>query len=407
MKRFGLIGKKLGHSFSPQIHAMLGDYEYRLYELESEDMIADFIKNERLDGFNVTIPYKQVIIPHLDVLSDAAREIGAVNAVYRNAAGQLCGDNTDAYGFSYTLKRSGADIRGKNVLVIGNGGASKAVCHALRQAGAEVCVLLHKDNNPEGIKPYLESDIIVNTTPVGMYPNNGAMPLDVRGFKKCGYVFDVIFNPAKTALMLAAEKLGIPCANGLAMLVAQAKRTSELFTGVPKDDAETEKIIKAIEKKEETISLIGMPGSGKTTVGKILAERTGKAFADTDDMIAEKGRTPAEIITEDGESAFRRIEAEAVAEAGKRCGSVTATGGGVVTVEENYASLAQNGRIVFINRDVERLARDGRPLSAGDGATKRLFEARLPLYRRFADIEADGNAAPDEVADMIIKELEK
>ena len=240
MKRFGLLGKKLGHSFSPQIHAMLGDYEYRLYELESEELIPDFIKTSDLDGFNVTIPYKQAVIPYLDELTPAASEIGAVNTVCRRD-GRLIGDNTDCVGFAYTVASSGADVRGKKTLVIGNGGASKAVCHALRAAGADVNLLTHKENTAEGIKPYLDSRIIVNTTPVGMFPKNGEAPVDISLFGECEYVFDIIFNPAKTALMLEAEKRGIPCRNGLPMLVSQAKRAAELFMECEIADSEYER----------------------------------------------------------------------------------------------------------------------------------------------------------------------
>lgn len=406
MKRFGLIGKKLGHSFSPQIHSMLGDYEYRLYELESEELIPAFIKDSGLDGFNVTIPYKQAVIPYLDELSPAAREIGAVNTVYRRG-GKLCGDNTDYSGFAYTLKSSGTDVRGKKTLVIGNGGASKAVCYALREAGVDVHILTHKENTAEGIKPYLDSQIIVNTTPVGMFPKNGEVPLDISVFTACEYVFDIIFNPAKTALMLAAGQLGIPCKNGLAMLVAQAKRASELFMESQIAESENERIIGEISRREENIILIGMPGCGKTTVGKILADKLGKGFIDTDDEISRLGKTPAEIITESGEAAFRRVESGVVYEAGSKCSFVIATGGGVVTVPENYNALAQNGRIVFINRDISSLEREGRPLSSGDGALERLYSARLPLYRAFADVEADGNPTAEVVAENIIKELEK
>lgn len=406
MKRFGLIGKKLGHSFSPQIHAMLGDYEYRLYELESEELIPDFISTCEADGFNVTIPYKQAVIPYLDKLTPAASEIGAVNTVYRRG-GKLIGDNTDCVGFAYMVESSGADVRGKKTLVIGSGGASKAVCHALQKAGADVHVLSHKENTPEGIKPYLDSKIIVNTTPVGMFPHNGDAPIELSLFDKCEYVFDIIFNPAKTALMLEAKKLGIPCKNGLAMLVSQAKRAAELFTECEIADSENERIIREISQREENVILVGMPGCGKTTVGKLIAKRLGKSFIDTDEEIAALGIAPAQIISERGEAEFRRIEQNAIAEAGKRCGCVIATGGGAVTIPQNYAHLAQNGRIVFINRSISSLARDGRPLSQGDGALERLFEARLPLYRAFADIEVNGNMKAAYVADNVIKELTK
>ena len=240
-----------------------------------------------------------------------------------------------------------------------------------------------------------------------MFPKNGEAPVDISLFGECEYVFDIIFNPAKTALMLEAEKRGIPCRNGLPMLVSQAKRAAELFMECEIADSENERIIREISGKEENIVLVGMPGCGKTTVGKLIAERLGKGFIDTDDEISMSGKTPAEIITESGEAAFRRVESNAVAEAGKKCGFVIATGGGVVTVPENYAPLVQNGRIIFINRDISSLARDGRPLSTGDGALEKLFSARLPLYREFADIETDGNGSAAEVAENIIKELKK
>lgn len=407
MLRCGLLGEKLGHSYSPEIHKMLAGYEYRLYERHAEEL-ESFIRGSEWDGLNVTMPYKKAVLPFCDELGERARLSGSVNTLLRRADGSIYGDNTDMFGFESLLRVNGIDPAGTKALVLGSGGACASVRAVLDSLGAETVVISRcGEDNYNNLERHRDAGIIVNTTPLGMYPNNGAQAVDLTMFPNCRAVLDIVYNPARTALLLQAEELGIKHAGGLHMLVAQAKRSSELFTGARIDDSEIGRIERALMHRMMNIVLVGMPGCGKTTVGRLIAERLGKGFIDTDDEIAAQGKTPEEIITESGEAAFRRVESEVVCEVGKKCGFVIATGGGVVTVAENYAPLAQNGHIVFINRDISSLARDGRPLSRGNGALEKLFSTRLPLYRAFADTETDGNMSAAEVAENIIKELEK
>lgn len=399
----GLLGKTLGHSFSPRIHAAFADYDYRLFEV-AEDELGGFLRSGGFHALNVTIPYKQAVIPYLSGLSDRARRIGAVNTILRKSDGSLFGDNTDYDGFLYLVRRSGIRVADKKILVLGSGGASKTVVTVLHDLCAREIIVISRggEDNYGNLGRHADADVIVNTTPVGMYPHNGEAPLPLDGFPRLSGVLDVIYNPAKTALLLEAERRGIPFMNGLPMLVAQAKRAAELFTEESVPDGETDLVTREIAGETANLVLVGMPGSGKSTVGKRCADALGKRFLDTDDMIRERtGRTPGEIITSDGEEVFRRIEADCVREAGKQTGVVIATGGGVVTREENYAPLCQNGRIIYLMRDPSALPRKNRPLSAGD--LGELLRVRDPLYRRFADGTAQSQ--PD-VRDTVKKVLE-
>lgn len=383
----GLLGQTLGHSFSPQIHRELADYEYRLFEVEPE-ALGEFLFGGSFDALNVTIPYKQAVMPYLPSTSDRAKRIGAVNTVLRRPDGSLWGDNTDYDGFAYLVRRSGIDVRGKKALVLGSGGASRTAVTVLCDLGVREVTVISRGgkDNYQTLGSHADAELIVNTTPVGMYPHNGEAPLTLDGFPRLSGVLDVIYNPARTALLLAAEERGIPTGNGLSMLVAQAKRAAELFTGENIPDAETDRITKKIAKETSNLVLIGMPGSGKSRVGRLCAEALGREFIDTDRVIEERtGKTPGDVILERGEEEFRRIEHECVAEAGKRTGVVIATGGGVVTRKENYAPLHQNGVIVLLRRELSALATEGRPLSAG--GTEALWQVRAPMYRAFADAE--------------------
>lgn len=406
MRSFGLIGKKLGHSFSARIHALLDTYPYTPVELETEADIPAFLRDTALDGFNVTVPYKKAILPYCTVLSETAARVGAVNTVLRTADSWL-GDNTDAFGFSYLLKKSGCDAGNENFLIIGSGGASEAVRDVLGREGAVFSLLSHAENTPEGVRAYREATVLVQATPVGMYPDTGASPVSLSDFPFCRCVIDLVANPAKTALMLEAEKKGIPAFGGLPMLVAQAEAAHAVFTGTPIRECVIDETAKKIADWAENITLVGMPGCGKTTVGKILAKRLDKAFTDTDEVIARSGRTPAEILRTDGEAAFRLIEKETVQKVGRAWGQVIATGGGVVTVPENEAPLRQNGRIVFINRSPDKLATEDRPLSADRETLAAMYRDRLPRYRAFCDIEVSGEGSPEEVANRITEELTK
>lgn len=404
---YGLLGEKLGHSFSPEIHSMLGNYKYRLFEVEKNEL-ENFIKHGEWDGINVTIPYKKTVMSYLDEISENAQKIGSVNTVVRRSDGTLFGDNTDYYGFLYTVKRSGINFGGKKVLVLGTGGASLAVKAVISDlnAGEIISISRSGENNYQNIKNYADADIIVNTTPVGMYPKNLVSPVKVSDFTHLSAVFDIIYNPQKTQLVLDAEKLDIPAFSGLSMLVAQAKRASEIFFDKEIDDSVTEKILKKVSTDMKSIVLIGMPGSGKSSIGTFLAEKTGREFLDTDEE-AEKiaGSSPAEIIKTQDEKSFRKIENEAVKSICKLSGKIIATGGGVVTNEDNFDAIRQNSTVFFINRDISVLPTDNRPLSQKNSLDD-MFKIRLPLYRKFCDFEIDGNGTIEEVAQRILERID-
>ncbi len=404
MLKCGLLGEKLGHSYSPQIHSMLADYEYKLFEKSPEEL-EDFLKSGEFDGLNVTIPYKKSVMPYCAELSPTAAQIGSVNTIVRRSDGSLYGDNTDAFGFENLIVHNGIEVKGKKALVLGTGGASVTAQAVLKNLGASEVVVISRrgEDNYENIAKHADAEIIANTTPVGMYPNNGKAAVDLAQFPKLSGVLDVVYNPARTALLLQAEKLGIPCAGGLYMLVSQAKRSCELFTGKSIPDSEIDRIERVLSHQMQNIVIIGMPGSGKTAVSTMLAERLGRKIFDTDTIVSEKaGMTIPEIFAVQGEAGFRKLETEATAEVGKLSGNIISTGGGVVTVAENYELLHQNGVIVWIERDTNKLARDGRPISLSTDLNE-LYAARLPLYERFADIKADNNGDINDTVNAIME----
>lgn len=404
MLKCGLLGEKLGHSYSPQIHSMLADYEYKLFEKSPEEL-EDFLKSGEFDGLNVTIPYKKAVIPYCAELSPTAAQIGSVNTIVRRSDGSLYGDNTDAFGFENLIVHNGIEVKGKKALVLGTGGASVTAQAVLKNLGASEVVVISRrgEDNYENIAKHRDAEIIANTTPVGMYPNNGKAAVDLTQFPKLSGVLDVVYNPARTALLLQAERLGIPCAGGLYMLVSQAKRSCELFTGKSIPDSEIDRIERVLSHQMQNIVIIGMPGSGKTAVSTMLAEKLGRKIFDTDTIVSENaGITIPEIFAVQGEAGFRRLETEATAEVGKLSGNIISTGGGVVTVAENYELLHQNGVIVWIERDTNKLARDGRPISLSSDLNE-LYAARLPLYDRFADIKADNNGDINDTVNAIME----
>lgn len=404
MLKCGLLGEKLGHSYSPQIHSMLADYEYKLFEKSPEELEA-FLKSGEFDGLNVTIPYKKAVMPYCAELSPTAAQIGSVNTIVRRSDGSLYGDNTDAFGFENLILHNGIEVKGKKALVLGTGGASVTAQAVLKNLGASEVVVISRrgEDNYENIAKHADAEIIANTTPVGMYPNNGKAAVDLTQFPKLSGVLDVVYNPARTALLLQAERLGIPCAGGLYMLVSQAKRSCELFTGKSIPDSEIDRIERVLSHQMQNIVIIGMPGSGKTTVSTMLAEKLGRKIFDTDTIVSENaGITIPEIFAAQGEAGFRRLETEATAEVGKLSGNIISTGGGVVTVAENYELLHQNGVIVWIERDTNKLARDGRPISLSSDLNE-LYAARLPLYDRFADIKADNNGDINDTVNAIME----
>ena len=401
----GLIGEHLSHSFSPLIHRELADYEYKLYELTPSEL-EGFVKSRSLDAFNVTIPYKKEVMKYLDEISPEALSIGAVNTVVRGKDGLLRGYNTDYFGFKYMVSLSSIDVRGKHAVVFGTGGASLTVCAVLRDMGiGRLSVVGRADNTPEKLSLLKDAEIIVNATPVGMYPKNGVSPTSLEYFPRCICVLDVIFNPARTALLLQAEERGITFVNGLPMLVAQAAKAASYFTSDTYEEGCIERITKLIAKRTENIVLVGMPGCGKSTVGELLSRRLGRVFVDSDTEFEKKyGISPAQCIESRGECEFRAMEHDVIAELGSRSGIVIATGGGVVTQEKNYAPLHQNGKIFFIERRLENLSRKGRPLSMNI-PLETLYANRIDAYKRFADITVVSNEVVEDTVRAIISEF--
>lgn len=402
----GLLGRKLGHSYSPQIHALLGDYNYQLFEKEPEE-IEDFLKNGDFTGLNVTIPYKKEVIPFLDELSPAAARLGAVNTIVRRD-GKLIGHNTDYFGFRWLVKESGLQVAGKKALVLGSGGASNTAVAVLQELGAEVVVISRSgENNYSNLERHADAAIIANTTPVGMYPNTGKSALQLDGFPKLEGVLDAVYNPARTQILLDAESRGLVAVNGLWMLVAQAKESAEWFTGKDIADERIGQIHHALRLQMENIVLVGMPGCGKTAVGQQLAQMLGKKFVDADDALENRvGRKITDIIPHDGEAVFREMESDTLSELGKQSGLVIATGGGCVTQARNYPLLHQNGTIFWLTRDLEKLPTDGRPLSQ-KGKLAQMYETRMPLYRRFADATVSNDGSIAETAAAICRKLEE
>ncbi len=394
------------HSFSPQIHSLIGDYEYKLYPMP-EEAVAPFLKDCPLDALNVTIPYKETVIPCLSRISDEAKRIGSVNTIVKEADGSLSGYNTDYFGFTAMLNYYGISVSGKKVLILGSGGASKTAQAVTADMGArEVVVISRKgENNYGNLYLHRDAEIIVNTTPVGMYPKNGESAVNLADFPNCEGVADIVYNPGRTALLLQAEEMGINCAYGLSMLAAQAIKAAEYFFDTAYPDSLLPHVLSGVAARMRNVVLIGMPGCGKSTVGRIIARKLGKELLDCDAVITEKtGKAPAEWIVECGEARFREIETEVLRDITKTSGKVIATGGGAVTVAENRALLRQNGSTFFINRNIELLATKGRPLSGGIEVRRALYEKRLPLYRSFCDEEIPSYAGStaEKIADQII-----
>lgn len=403
----GLLGRTLMHSYSPQIHSLLGEYSYHLLEKEPEE-ISEFLQTGDFSGLNVTIPYKKTVIPCLDALSPTAQKLGAVNTIVRRSDGTLYGHNTDYFGFQTMVSSSGLAVSGKKVLVLGSGGASCTAAAVLSEMGAQTVIISRTgENNYQNLSRHSDAVIIVNTTPVGMFPENGISPVDLAMFPNLEGVLDVIYNPARTQLLLDAEKRGLVAVNGLLMLVAQAKESAEYFTGTTIPNDKIREIHQFLSKKQQNLVLIGMPGCGKTSLGKLLAERCGKTFVDSDaEIVRLSGKSIPEIFSQDGEAVFREWETKALQQLGKQSGLIIATGGGCVTRQQNYPLLHQNGRIIWIQRPLDQLPVDGRPLSQARNP-ELLYQERKPFYEAFADITVQNNATLEEVADNILKKWEE
>lgn len=411
MKQYGLLGEKLGHSFSPRIHALLGraigaEYPYTLFEVAPDDLPA-FLQKGFFAGLNVTIPYKKAVIPFCAEISPKAAAIGSVNTLLRRADGTLYGDNTDYDGFLHLMRLLGADVRGKKCVILGSGGSSLTVRAVLRDLGAGEIVVVSRrgEDNYSNLHRHRDAALLVNTTPVGMYPGNGAAPVSLDAFPALKAVADIIYNPAKTALLLDAERRGIPCINGLPMLVSQAARAAELFTGLAVSDDVVESVTRAVEREAKNIALIGMPGCGKSAVGKALAHLTGRPFYDSDELVAARaGKTIPSIFAEDGEEAFRKMEHEVLRELCARSGAVIATGGGIVKRPENLPLLRQNSVTVYLERPLSDLPVHGRPLSQKHGV-EALYRERAPLYEAWSDFTVKSARSVSETARKIAEVL--
>ncbi|MBQ9690782.1 MAG: AAA family ATPase [Eggerthellaceae bacterium] len=416
--RFGLVGHPLGHSFSPQIHETLGSVPYDLFDL-SRDELAVFFKQRAFDGVNVTIPYKVDALVACDELTPEARTIGAVNTVVKTSDGLLQGYNTDYHGFLFILRKLGINISGKTVLVLGNGGAARPIRAALADAGAtnivtvvrDVAQALEKDSFREDEVATFEQAIhipatlVVNATPVGMIPHAPQNVLDISELAENGLqgVIDIIYNPARTGIIMQAERLGVPAINGLGMLVAQAAFASAYFlkSKVVLDER-IEEIIKDISYQTLNIVLIGMPGSGKTTLAKRLGEKLGRAVVDLDAEIERfVGKNIPEIFEHEGERAFRAYELEVFQQASVQSGVIISCGGGIVETPEAYDIAHQNGVIVRIIRSLDKLSQNGRPLSQKHGVQE-LATRREPFYRMWADVEIDNNSSIEAATERLI-----
>ena len=405
-KCYGLLGRRLGHSWSVPIHQALGCEGYRLFELEPE-ALGDFLRREDIGGLNVTIPYKRDVMKFCDAIDPAAEAIGSVNTLVRRD-GKLAGYNTDIDGFLYMLRRADIFLAGKKVVILGSGGASLTAQAAARMEGAREIVVVSRsgpDNYETLPERHGDAEVLINTTPVGMWPHMDGAPLDLCRLPGLTDVADVIYNPGRTDLLLQAEALGLRHAGGLPMLVHQAKRAEELFLDKSIPDEETEAITARLWRERTNLVLVGMPGSGKTTVGKLLAERSGKSFVDLDEEIARRaGKSIPEIFASQGEGPFRQLEHEALEEACSRSGQVIATGGGAVLRPENRTAMRRTGRVYRLRRRLEDLPTEGRPLSQA-GRLEEMERLRDPLYRAAADREIWNVNSPAEIAGEIWRDF--
>lgn len=397
----GLLGGHLSHSLSPTIHKLITGNDYGLFEREAGE-VGDFVRNCGLDGFNVTVPHKKNVLPFLDALSNEAKRVGAVNTVV-NRNGVLTGHNTDVSGFKALLAHAGIDAIGKRCVILGSGGAAAAVRTALEDEGAAEIHTVSRTGalNYENVYDLKTVDILVNATPVGMYPHDEGCPVVLSRFERIGAAVDLIYNPLRTRFTDSAQRLGIKTADGLYMLVSQAVKSCELFYDTTYPDGFTDKIYASVLSGYKNVVLIGMPGAGKNTVGKILAEKTGREFIDSDAEITRRcGKTPEEILRRDGEKTFRKLESEILRGLSECHGIVLATGGGAVTVQKNIFELRKNSAVFFIDRPVSELPTGGRPLSEKYGV-ERLYEERLPLYKACADATVSAGQTPEETAEKI------
>ena len=400
MAEYGLLGQHLDHSYSKLVHEAFGLYEYDLWPTEPEDLDEFFKGNWK--GCNVTIPYKKEVLKYCK-LAPKAERIGSANTIAREPDGTLKAHNTDYHGFRHMAEEAGISFEGKKVLILGSGGAG-VMCKAVVEdyGGTPIIISRSGENNYDNLDRHYDAQIIVNATPVGMFPNVEEAPLNLRHFTKLEALLDLIYNPAKTEMMFQAERLGAKAVGGLSMLVWQAARAAEIFTGRETDPEQVRAVLRKIEAQTKNIVLIGMPGCGKTVIGQALAEELGREFADTDQFIEVlTGSSIPDFIREHGEESFRIYESSLAFELGQQSGIVVSTGGGIVKEPANFESLKRNSIVVYINRPMDMLATEGRPLSSSKEAVAKLYMERFALYNQFADFKIDNIGSIEDAVKAI------
>ncbi len=409
--KYGLIASRVGHSFSAEIHKQLFGYDYELKAIAEADL-KTFLTEKEFSAINVTIPYKESVIPFLDYIHPVAESIGAVNTIV-NREGKLYGYNTDAGGLTALIQTNGISLKDKKVLILGSGGTSKTALYVSNKLGAKSIFRVSRKGNGDcityetAISNHSDAEVIINTTPCGMFPETDVTPIDINAFPNLSAVVDVIYNPLRTKLVCQGQKKNIKAVGGLYMLVAQAALAAELFVDKRVEESKIKEVYRQILKCKENVVLIGMPGCGKTSAGKILAEKLGAKFFDTDEKITEHtGKTPSEIINSSGEQAFRDIEFEVIEELSQANGCVISTGGGAVLREENLENLRKNGRIYFINRPLEDIkTSDDRPLSSNREMLKKRFDERYDIYCNSADVIINPLDGAELNADLILEDF--
>lgn len=413
MSGYYLIGEHLSHSYSKPIHEAFGRYRYDLLPLAPGEVGA-FLRAGSFDGLNVTIPYKQTVIPYLDALDETAARIGAVNTVLRRD-GKLIGYNTDAPGLQALLSRHGIRLGGKKVLVLGTGGAAKTARFVAEAAGAATVRMVSRGEKPgaipypEALSAHSDAEVLINATPVGMSPDPDGLPIDPDRFPRLSAAVDLIYNPLRTRLLLRARQRGAAAAGGLYMLAAQAALSCAIFTGTSVPEETVEQVYRTLRSQTENLVLIGMPGSGKSTVGALVAQRTGRPFVDTDaELVRRRGQSVPELFSRIGEAGFRRLESELLREFSAAGGLVIATGGGAVLDPENVLRLRQNGRLFLLDVPPERLAPSAdRPLSDTPEKLAALYAARRPVYAACADVTVSHVDTPETAAEEIASAIGK
>lgn len=406
--QYGLLGERLSHSFSKEIHESLGKYSYELIEIPPEEL-SEFIGRREFSGLNVTIPYKEAVIPYLDRLDTAAAEIGAVNTIV-NDGSSLVGYNTDYFGMIKLIERARISLEGKKVLILGTGGTSKTAHAVANHLGAREIIKVSRSGAGGAVTygelyaKHFDADIIINTTPVGTYPSCDGVPVDLDMLPNISGVIDAVYNPLRTTLIVDAKKRRIRAEGGLFMLVMQALRASELFTGCQYDDKTAQRIMRRITREKENIVLIGMPASGKSRVGRLLEKTAGRRLVDTDKVIeARLGKSISQIFAEEGEKYFRDVEAEVIREVSSESGIVIATGGGTVLRAESTDCLKRNGRLYFIDRPLSQLTPTStRPLASSTADIEKRYNERYGIYTSVCDVRIDASASAPTVAEKIL-----